>query len=132
MTSAVDDAARKARAAKAAEAKRKAAQLAQERVLAEEAQRVQLAQQTRDAERAQQQAELARQRAAAEQARLAAVQLASDTRRGVGETCAAAGGFISQQFCQARECRKAERQGDGICVNLRETEAARLRASAER
>jgi hypothetical protein len=128
---AADDAARKARAAKAAEAKRKAAQLAQERSLAEETQRLQLAQQ-REGERAQQLAEQARQRAAAEQARLAATQLASDSRRSVGDACSAAGGFISQQFCQARECRKAEHQGDGICVNLRETEAARLRASAER
>lgn len=128
---AADDPARMARAAKAAEAKRKAAQLAQERALADETQRLQLAQQ-REGERAQQLAEQTRQRAAAEQARLAATQLASDSRRGVGDACSAAGGFISQQFCQARECRKAEHQGDGICVNLRETEAARLRASAER
>ncbi len=129
---AAEDALRKARIAKAAQAKRKAAQLAQERALAEEAQRVQLAQQTREAERTQQQAEQARQRAAAEQARVAAVQVAGNTRRSVGEACAAAGGFISQQFCQARECRKAEHQSDGICATLRETEAARLRASAER
>jgi hypothetical protein len=129
---AADDAARKARAKQQAEARRKAAQLAQERALAEETQRLQLAQQ-REAERAQQLAEQARQRAAAaEQARLAAAQLASDSRRNVGDMCSAAGGFISQQFCHARECRKAEHQGDGICVNLRETEAARLRASAER
>jgi hypothetical protein len=128
---AADDAARKARVAKAAEAKRKAAQLAQERALAEETQRLQLAQQ-REGERAQQLAEQTRQRAAAEQARLAAVQLASDSRRSVGDACSAAGGFVSQQFCHARECRKAEHQGDGICVNLRETEAARLRASAGR
>jgi hypothetical protein len=128
----VDDAARKARVAKAAEARRKAAQLAQERALAEETQRLQLAQQ-REAEQVQQQlSEQARQRAAAEQGRLAAAQLAREARRGVGETCAAAGGFVSQQFCQARECRKAERQDDGVCVNLRELEAARLRASAER
>jgi hypothetical protein len=126
-----DDAARKARAKQQAETRRKAAQLAQERALAEETQRLQLAQQ-REAERAQQLAEQARQRAAAEEARLASAQSASETRRGVGETCAAAGGFVSRQFCQARECRKSEHQGDGICVNLRETEAARLRASAER
>jgi hypothetical protein len=130
-TPAADDAARKARIAKAAEAKRKAVQVAQERALAEETQRLQLAQQ-REGERTQQLAEQTRQRAAAEQARLAATQLASDSRRSVGDSCAAAGGFISQQFCQARECRKAEHQGDGICVTLRETEAARLRASAER
>jgi flagellar biosynthesis GTPase FlhF len=126
-----DDAARKARAKQQAEARRKAAQVAQERALAEETQRLQLAQQ-REAERAQQLADQARQRAAAEQARLAATQLASDSRRNVGDMCSAAGGFVSQQFCHARECRKAEHQGDGICVNLRETEAARLRASAER
>ncbi len=129
--SAADDAARKARAKQQVEARRKAAQLAQERALAEETQRLQLAQQ-REAERAQQLAEQARQRAAAEQTRLAATLLASDSRRNVGDMCSAAGGFISQQFCHARECRKAEHQGDGICVNLREIEAARLRASAER
>jgi hypothetical protein len=128
---AADDAARKARAKQQAETRRKAAQLAQERALAEETQRLQLAQQ-REAERAQQLAEQVRQRAAAEEARLASAQSASETRRGVGETCAPAGGFVSRQFCQARECRKAEHQGDGLCVNLRETEAARLRASAER
>jgi hypothetical protein len=131
VLAAADDATRKARAKQQAEARRKAAQLAQERALAEETQRLQLAQQ-REAERAQQLADQARQRAAAEQARLAATQLASDSRRNVGDMCSAAGGFISQQFCHARECRKAEHQGDGICVNLRETEAARLRASAER
>jgi hypothetical protein len=128
---AADDAARKARAKQQAEARRKAAQGAQERALAEETQRLQLAQQ-REAERAQQLAEQARQRAAAEQARLASAQSVSDTRRGVGETCASAGGFVSRQFCHARECRKAEHQGDSICVSLRETEAAQLRASAER
>ena len=128
----VDAAARKARAAKAAEARRKAAQLAQERALAEETQRLQLAQQ-REAERSQQQlAEQARHRAAAEQARLASLQLAANTRRSVADLCAGAGNFFSQQFCRSRECGKAEHQGDGICVNLRETEAARLRASAER
>jgi hypothetical protein len=128
---AADDATRKARAKHQLEARRKAAQLAQERVQAEETQRLQLAQQ-HEAERAQQLAEQARQRAATEQARLAATQLASDSRRSVGDTCSAAGGFVSQQFCHARECRKAEHQGDGLCVTLRETEAARLRASAER
>ena len=129
----VDDAARKARAAKAADARRKAAQLAQERALAEEeTQRLQLAQQ-RDAERSQQQlTEQARQRAAAEQARLASLQLAANTRRSVADSCAGAGNFFSQQFCRSRECGKAEHQGDGVCVNLREAEAARLRASAER
>lgn len=128
---ALADDARKARAKQQAEARRKAAQLAQERTLAEETQRLQLAQQ-REAERAQQQAEQARQRAAAEQTRLASVQVAGESRRHVGDMCSTVGGFISQQFCHARECRKAEHQGDGICVNLRETEAARLRASAER
>jgi hypothetical protein len=131
VVSATDDAARKARAKQQVEARRKAAQLAQERALVEETQRLHLAQQ-REAERAQQFAEQARQRAAAEQTRLSATLLASDNRRNVGDMCSAAGGFISQQFCHARECRKAEHQGDGICVNLRETEAARLRASAER
>jgi type IV secretory pathway VirB10-like protein len=129
---AVDDAARKARAAKAAEAKRKAAVLAQERALAEETQRLQLAQQ-REAERAQQQrAEQAQQRAAAEQARLASVQLAVNTHRSVAEICLGAGNFVSQQFCRARECSKADHQGDAVCVRQRENELAQQRASSDR
>ncbi len=129
--SALTDDARKARAKQQAEGRRKAAQLAQERTLAEETQRLQLAQQ-RETERGQQQAEQSRLRSAAEQTRLAAAPVAGDSRRNVGDMCSAAGGSISQQFCHARECRKAEHLGDGTCVNLRETEAARLRASAER
>lgn len=130
-----DDAARKARAKQQAEARRKAAQLAQERALAEEAQRLQLAQQQRDAERAQQQqllAEQARQRLAAEQARLQSVQLALDTHRSVGESCAASGSVISRQFCRARECSKAEHHTDPTCVTLRADEMARQRASIDR
>lgn len=122
------DSARKARARSQLEARRKATQLAQERARFEESQRQQLAQQ-RDAERTLQLAEQAQQRAAAEQI---AMRSASNSRRNVSDFCSAAGGFISQQFCHARECRKTEHQGDGLCVNLRETEAARLRASAER
>lgn len=129
-----DDAARKARARQQADARRKAAQLAQERALAEETQRLQLAQQQRDAERAQQQlqAEQARQKIAAEQARSQSVQLALDTRRSVSESCSAAGSLISRQFCRSRECSKAEHFGDAVCVNLREDEMARQRASIER
>lgn len=127
-----DDTARKARAAKAADARRKATQLAQERALAEETQRLQLAQQ-REAERAQQQlAEQARQRAAAEQARVASVQLATNTHRGVGDICSGAGNFISQQFCRSRECGKSEHHGDATCVRQRENELAQQRASNER
>jgi hypothetical protein len=129
---AADDAARKARAAKAADAKRKAALLAQERTLAEETQRLQLAQQ-REAERGQQQlAEQARQRAAAEQARLSSMQLAVNTHRSVAEICSGAGNFVSQQFCRARECSKADHQGDAVCVRQRENELAQQRASSDR
>ena len=42
------------------------------------------------------------------------------------------GGFLAQQFCQARECSKAEHQGDAVCARLRESEAERLRASIDR
>jgi hypothetical protein len=130
---AADDAARQARAKQQADARRKAALMAQERAAAEEAQRVLLAQQQqREAERAQQMADQARQRAAAEQARLAAAQSAADTRRGVGEICSGAGGFIGQQFCRSRECGKAEHRGDGVCVSLREKEAEQERLSAQR
>lgn len=131
---AAEDAARRARARQLADARRKAAQLAQERAAAEEAQRLQVAQQ-REAERIQAQAQLAeqaRQRAAAEQARSQTIQVALNTRRGVGDACSAAGGPISRHFCSARECGKAEHQGDPVCVNLREDELARQRASIER
>jgi hypothetical protein len=119
-----DDAARKARARQLAEARRKAAQLAQERAAAEESQRLQLAQQ-REAERVQQQQ-------LAEQTRLQTVQLALHTRRSVGDACSASGGPISRHFCSARECSKPEHQGDPVCVTLREDDLARQRASNER
>ncbi len=131
---AADEAARKARAKQIADARRKAAQASQQQALAEESERLQLAQQ-REAEREQQQhqlAEQARQRAAADQARLASVQLAVNTRRGVAESCAAAGGFVGQQFCRSRECGKSEHQSDAVCVRLRDTEFAQQRASNER
>jgi hypothetical protein len=124
--------ARKARARKLAEARRKAAQ---EAALAQETQRLLLAQQRRDAERVQQQqqqAEQARKLAAAELARAQAAQVAVDSRRGVDKTCAAAGGYISRQFCYARECAQSEQRGDPICVRLRDDEAAQRRASLER
>ncbi len=125
--------ARKARARQLAEARRKSAQLAQERAAAQESQHLQLAQQ-REAERAQQQqlAEQARQRAAAEQARLQTVQLALNTQRSVGDACSASRGAISRHFCSARECSKPEHQGDPVCVSLREDDLARQRASNER
>lgn len=129
---AADDAARKARTKQLADARRKAAQLAQERAAADEAQRLQLAQQ-RQAERVQQQlAEQARQRAAAEQARSLPIQLALDTRRNVSDACSATSGPISRHFCRARECGKAEHQGDAVCVALREDDLARQRASNDR
>jgi hypothetical protein len=48
--------------------------------------------------------------------------------RGVREACSASGGFVGQQFCQARECRKPEHEGDAVCARLREFEQARLRS----
>lgn len=123
--------ARKVRARKLAEARRKAAQ---EAALAQETQRLLLAQQRRDVERVQQQqqAEQARKLAAAELARAQAAQIAVDSRRSVDKTCAAAGGYISRQFCYARECAQSEQRGDPICVRLRDDEAAQRRASLER
>jgi type IV secretory pathway VirB10-like protein len=124
---AADDTQRQARARQLAQARRQAAQLAAERAAADEAQRLQRAQQVREQELAAQQraAEEARQRSAA--ADLAAQRqsaLALNGRRSVGELCAAAGGFLSRQFCQARECRSADNQGDAVCVRLREIETA--------
>jgi Skp family chaperone for outer membrane proteins len=134
LVAAADDAARKARAKQIADARRKAAQASQQQALVEESERLQLAQQ-REAEGEQQQrqlAEQARQRAAVEQARLDSVQLAVNTRRSVAESCAAAGGFVGQQFCRTRECGKPEHQGDAVCLRLRDNELAQQRASNER
>jgi type IV secretory pathway VirB10-like protein len=122
-----EEAQRQARARQLAQARRQAAQLAAERAAADEAQRLQRAQQLREQELAAQQraADETRQRtAAAEQAAQRQPVLALDSRRSVGELCAAAGGFISRQLCQARECRSAEHQADAVCVRLREIETA--------
>jgi hypothetical protein len=131
-----DEVARKSRLAAAAETRRKAALAAQERAQAEEAQRLALVQQQTQREasaRAEQAAEAARQRAAAaEQVRMAALSGAEAPRVTVRASCASAGGFLAQQFCQARECSKAEHQGDAVCARLRESEAERLRASIDR
>ena len=131
-----DEASRKARAAQAAEARRKANLQAQERARQdEESERQRRAQeQQHEAERAQHRllAEASRERAAAaDQARPQAVLVAQNTRRTVREVCAG-GGFLSEQFCQARECRKAEQQGDATCVRLGEIESARLQVSHSR
>jgi hypothetical protein len=132
-----DEAARKARLAQAAEARRKAAALQeQDRVRAEEeAQRARRAQEQQEqAERAQHQqqlAEAARERAAAaEQARRQAALLAQAPRRSVREACNASS-FLGEQLCHARECRKAEHQGEALCVRLRDIELARLQQSAD-
>jgi chromosome segregation protein len=129
----IDDAARKPVVAVPADARRKAAALAQERArLDEQALRRQRELEQTQAERAseQQQADAIRERAAAaEQARRQSMMLAQnshDTRRDVREVCASSGGFIAQQFCQARECRKADLQDDAVCQRLREIEVARL------
>lgn len=132
-----DEAARKARLAQAAEARRKAAaQQAQERARADEdALRERRAQEQQEqAERAQHQqqlAEAARERAAAaEQARRQAALLAQAPRRSVREACNASS-FLGEQLCHARECRKAEHQGEALCVRLRDIELARLQQSAD-
>jgi hypothetical protein len=131
-----DEVASKARLAAGAETRRKAALAAQERAQAEEAKRLALVQQQTQQEaaaRAEQAAEAARQRAAAaEQVRLAASSGAEVPRITVRSSCASAGGYLAQQFCQARECSKAEHQGDAVCARLRESEAERLRASIDR
>jgi flagellar biosynthesis GTPase FlhF len=129
----IDDTARKPVIAVSADARRKAAALVQERARVEDQvlRRQREIEQTQ-AERAseQQQADAARERAAAaEQARRQPVQLAQysqDTRRNVREVCASSGGFIAQQFCHSRECRKADLQDDAVCQRLREIEVARL------
>lgn len=134
VDSAAEDAARRARARQLARAlQRKAALL---RADAEAQRQRELALQAQQAEQAARQqalAEAARQReaAAAEQARLLALQREQAARRGVRESCAAAGGFFAEQLCHARECRRPEQQADAVCVRLREFELARLRDGAD-
>jgi hypothetical protein len=103
---------------------------AQERAVQEE--QVRRVERSREQEAAAQTEAERRRPAAAEPVRVAAVQLAEADRPGVRAGCAAAGGFLAQQFCQARACAKAEFSADAVCVRLRESEAERLRASAER
>jgi hypothetical protein len=128
----IDDLQRKPVVAVSADARRKAAVQAQERArLEEQALRRQREIEQTLAERAsEQQANAARESAAAaEQARRQTVLLAQnsqDTRRNVRDVCAGSGGFFAQQFCQARECRKADLQDDAVCMQLREIEVARL------
>lgn len=128
-----DDAARKARAKQQAEARRKAAQLAQELAQAQEAQRLAVLAQSSQ-ERAEQAAEDERRRLAAEQrARVPVVVAALDTsRRSVADACAGSGGFFGQHSCRTRECSRPEHQGDSVCVRLREGEEVQRRASMER
>jgi len=134
-----DDTAGRPRAAQGADARRKSAALAQERTRADEqAQRQQRAreQDIADHAAALQQAQEARERAqAAEQAQRQVVLVAQNVqgaRRGVREACSTSGGTLSQQFCHARECRKAEHQDDTLCARLHEIEVARLQYSVER
>jgi len=135
----VDDTATRPRAAQGAEARRKAVVVAQERARADEqAQRQQRAreQEAADHATALQQAQEARERAqVAEQAQRQVVLVAQNTqgaRRSVREVCSSSGGTLSQQFCHARECRKAEHQDDTVCARLHEIEVARLQYSVER
>jgi hypothetical protein len=131
-----DEAARKARTQWLA--RRKAAQQAQERARAEDEaqqrQRLALAAQL-DAARAlqPQRAEAAeRERAAAaDRERRQALLLAQNTRRGVAELCGSAGGWAAEQQCQARQCYKAEHQGDAVCQRLRDLDLARLQRGAD-
>jgi hypothetical protein len=144
--SANDEVARKSRVAQqAAETRRaKTAQLAQERARAsDEAQRLQRAQEQQQLQQRQQQVEVeqARQQqllaereraAAAERAQTEVTLHAAAPRRDVQALCArSAGGFIGEQFCHTRECRKAEHQADALCVRLREIDLARLQRGAD-
>jgi hypothetical protein len=131
-----EEIAQRARVRQLAEARRKAAALAQERMLAEEAQRLQGAAQRREAELATQQAEEQRRQRAAAAAEAAARQaqsvvVALNTRRSVRETCNGRGLF-AEGACHVRECARSEHQSDPVCVRQRESDEAQRRASIER
>jgi hypothetical protein len=126
-----DELARKARARQLAEARRKAAVLAQERLAAVEAQRLQAAAQRRETE-LQTQADEQRRAAADAAARQAqAITVAMNTRRSVRETCNGRGLF-AEGACHMRECARSEYQADPVCVRQRENDEAQRRASIER
>ncbi len=131
-----EELAQRARARQLAEARRKAAALAQERQFAEEAQRLLAAARAREAERAAQQAEEQRRQrvAAADEAAARQAQPAPalpGARPGVREVCGGRGLF-AESACLARECARAEHQADPVCVRVRESEEAQHRASIER
>lgn len=113
---------RAARAAAAARARAAAVaqrQQDEQRDAALRAQEQQLAQEALERQQAADKAKAAQTR------RLAAL----DVRRSVQQTCAAAGGLVSQQFCAARECRSADNQRDATCMRLREEDEAQRQAS---
>jgi hypothetical protein len=128
-----DEVALKTRARQLAEARRKAAALAQERIAAEEAQRLQAAVQRREGELQAQAEEQRAQRAAADAAarQAQATLVAMNTRRSVRETCNGRGLF-AEGACHMRECTRSEHQADPVCVRQRETDEAQRRASIER
>ena len=116
--------ARRARARLEAEARAKAAQ--QDEALA----RARADEQDRERREAERARELAAQTVprAAEPAPQR-IQPAAEPSRDVKLLCAASGNFLSENYCQSRECRKTEHRDDAICVRLREIEEARLRGS---
>lgn len=131
LSAPIDDAARKARTKPLADARRKAAEQAQERALAEDQAQQRAREQQQEAERVRQLEAEARQRAAAaaEQARVVPAPAAQDSRRSVRDMCAAAGGFFAEQLCRSRECRKPDHHSDPLCTQLRDFEMARLRTN---
>jgi hypothetical protein len=84
------------------------------------------------AEQQQQQEAAARARAAEAASPLVMVAAAAPAPQaraaaGVRDGCAASGGFIAQQLCHARECRKSQHEGDAVCARLRDIEQTRAR-----
>lgn len=116
------DRARLARAKQEAETRAKALQEEQAlaRTLAEAQER-----ERREAEQARELADEAKRRTAEAALVRAAPTPTPETQRNVRELCSASSNFVSEQFCRSRECRKAQHQGDAICVRLREIEEAR-------
>lgn len=61
----------------------------------------------------------------------AAAPVAPVLSRDVKSLCASSG-FLGEQWCHSRECRKPEHQRDAVCERLREIDAARQQHSSER
>jgi hypothetical protein len=129
VPAAADAAPAKSRSRPAVEARRRAQQPAQERLLAAETLRAQQVQQKQGGVPAAE--ERALQRTAVQVEPPAPVLPEAAARRSVQSLCASSGNFLSANFCYLRECGKSEHSSDAMCIRLGELRDAQLRLAAD-